>query len=83
MKLLSRFTTRALRLPVRANKAIKTRLLSAASAPAKENVIILGAAGRDFHDFITYWSTAPNVEVKCFTETQIPGIDNRMFPKEM
>ena len=49
-----------------------------------ENVIILGAAGRDFHDFMTYWSTAPaNVHVKCFTGTQIPGIDKRIFPKEL
>ena len=52
-------------------------------AAEKEKVIILGAAGRDFHDFLTYWSKQPNVEVKCFTETQIPGIDNRHFPAEM
>lgn len=49
----------------------------------KDNVIILGAAGRDFHDFITYWSVHPNVDVKCFTGTQIPGIENRTFPREM
>jgi len=48
-----------------------------------EKVIIMGAAGRDFHDFITYWSTKPNTEVKAITETQIPGIDNRVFPKEL
>ena len=48
-----------------------------------EKVIILGAAGRDFHDFITYWSKQPNVEVVCFTAAQIPGIDDRMFPSEM
>ena len=48
-----------------------------------ENVIILGAAGRDFHDFMTFWSTAPRVDVKCFTGTQIPGIDKRIFPKEL
>jgi predicted GTPase len=53
------------------------------SAPRTENVIILGAAGRDFHDFITYWSKKPNSVVKCFTGTQIPGIDNRKFPAEM
>ena len=49
----------------------------------KDNVIILGAAGRDFHDFITYWSTKPNTEVKAFTAQQIPGIDHRTFPKEL
>jgi predicted GTPase len=53
------------------------------SQPSKENVIILGAAGRDFHDFITYWSTVPNADVKCFTGAQIPGIDRRVFPREM
>lgn len=49
----------------------------------KEKVIILGAAGRDFHDFITYWSKQSNVEVVCFTGAQIPGIENRTFPSEM
>jgi predicted GTPase len=48
-----------------------------------ENVIIMGAAGRDFHDFMTYWSLQPNTIVKCFTETQIPGIEYRTFPSEM
>jgi hypothetical protein len=36
-----------------------------------ENVIILGAAGRDFHDFITYWSTKPDCNVKAFTGAQV------------
>lgn len=48
-----------------------------------ENVIILGAAGRDFHDFMTYWSVKPNTVVKCFTGVQIPGISHRRFPPEM
>ncbi len=48
-----------------------------------ERVIILGAAGRDFHDFQTYWSTKPNTTVVCFTGTQIPGIEGRLFPPEM
>jgi predicted GTPase len=48
-----------------------------------ENVIIMGAAGRDFFDFMTYWSLQPNAIVKCFTETQIPGIEYRTFPAEM
>lgn len=39
--------------------------------------------GRDFHDFMTYWSLQPNVEVQCFTGTQIPGIVGRAFPAEM
>jgi predicted GTPase len=49
----------------------------------KDQVIILGAAGRDFHDFMVYWAIRPNTRVVCFTETQIPGIENRHFPKEM
>ena len=48
-----------------------------------ERVIILGAAGRDFHDFQVYWSLQSNVDVVCFTAKQIPGIDNRFFPPEM
>jgi len=48
-----------------------------------EQVIILGAAGRDFHDFITYWSKQPDTVVKAFTAQQIPGIDNRRFPAEL
>ena len=39
--------------------------------------------GRDFHDFMTYWSIQPNVTVQCFTGTQIPGISGRKFPAEM
>lgn len=53
------------------------------AATEKEKVIILGAAGRDFHDFITYWSKKPNTEVKAFTGQQIPGIDHRKFPAEL
>ena len=34
-------------------------------------VIIMGAAGRDFHDFNVYWKHRPDVEVVCFTATSI------------
>jgi hypothetical protein len=64
-------------------KGLAARFASTLANATKEKVIILGAAGRDFHDFMTYWSRQPNIEVKCFTETQIPGIDNRHFPAEM
>jgi predicted GTPase len=57
--------------------------LSSSSSKAKENVIILGAAGRDFHDFITYWSRQPDVRVTAFTGQQIPGIDHRTFPASL
>lgn len=43
-------------------------------------VIIMGAAGRDFHDFNTYWKQRVDVEVVCFTATQIPNIEGRTYP---
>lgn len=43
-------------------------------------VIVMGAAGRDFHDFLVALKTDPSVEVVAFTATQIPGIDERRFP---
>lgn len=46
----------------------------------KERVLIIGAAGRDFHNFNTTYRENPNVEVVGFTAQQIPGIDDRMYP---
>ena len=43
-------------------------------------VIIMGAAGRDFHDFNVYWRDNPDYEVVCFTATQIPDIEGRTYP---
>jgi len=43
----------------------------------------MGAAGRDFHNFLVYYKNNPNYEVVAFTATQIPFIDNRVFPKEL
>jgi predicted GTPase len=43
-------------------------------------VIILGAAGRDFHDFLTWFRDRPQWEVVAFTAEQIPGIADRRFP---
>jgi predicted GTPase len=43
-------------------------------------VIIMGAAGRDFHVFNTVFRGDPEVEVVAFTATQIPGIDGRAYP---
>lgn len=45
-----------------------------------ERVLIMGAAGRDFHTFNTYFRENPNYEVVAFTATQIPGIANRRYP---
>ena len=45
-----------------------------------QRVIILGAAGRDFHNFNTYFRDNPDYEVVAFTATQIPNIDDRRYP---
>jgi predicted GTPase len=50
---------------------------------ATSKVIILGAAGRDFHEFNTYWKQQPDADVVCFTATQIPNIDGRVYPPEL
>jgi len=42
--------------------------------------VIMGAAGRDFHDFQVLYREDPSVEVVAFTATQIPGIDSRTYP---
>ena len=49
----------------------------------KKRVIILGASGRDFHNFLQYYKNNQNYEVVAFTQTQIPGISKRKFPKEL
>ena len=49
----------------------------------KKNVILAGASGRDFHNFLTYFKDNPEFNVVCFTQAQIPGIEKRSFPKEL
>ena len=46
----------------------------------KRNVIIIGAAGRDFHNFNTYFRGNTNYNVVAFTAAQIPDIDGRKYP---
>jgi len=48
-----------------------------------ERVLIMGAAGRDFHDFNVVYREDPTVEVVAFTATQIPGIADRRYPAEL
>jgi predicted GTPase len=48
-----------------------------------ERVLIMGAAGRDFHDFNVVYRGDPTVEVVAFTATQIPGIADRRYPAEL
>jgi predicted GTPase len=46
-------------------------------------VLIMGAAGRDFHNFNVVYRDDPKVEVVAFTATQIPYIDDRTYPAEL
>lgn len=46
-------------------------------------VLIMGAAGRDFHNFNVVFRDDPEVEVVAFTATQIPGIEGRRYPPEL
>lgn len=45
-----------------------------------DRVIIMGAAGRDFHNFNTYFRDNPAYEVVAFTAAQIPDIEGRLYP---
>ncbi|MBN2746821.1 MAG: hypothetical protein JXR34_08850 [Bacteroidales bacterium] len=49
----------------------------------KKNVIIIGAAGRDFHNFNTYYRGNELYNVVAFTAAQIPDIDGRKYPTEL
>jgi predicted GTPase len=46
-------------------------------------VVILGAAGRDFHNYLTVFKDDPRTRVVAFTAAQIPGIEDRRFPAEL
>lgn len=48
-----------------------------------KNVIIMGAAGRDFHNFNVFFRENPNYRVVAFTAAQIPGIASRRYPPEL
>ena len=45
--------------------------------------IIMGAAGRDFHNFNVFFRDNPDYEVVAFTATQIPNIEGRTYPPEL
>jgi len=45
--------------------------------------LIMGAAGRDFHNFNVFYRNNPNYKVIAFTATQIPNIDGRKYPVEL
>jgi predicted GTPase len=48
-----------------------------------KKVIIMGAAGRDFHNFNVYFRNNENYRVVAFTATQIPDIEGRKYPPEL
>ena len=48
-----------------------------------ERILIMGAAGRDFHNFNTCFRDKPDVRVAAFTATQIPGIAGRRYPASL
>ena len=50
---------------------------------AKKRIIIIGAAGRDFHNFNTVYRDNQDYEIVAFTATQIPEIDGRRYPAEL
>lgn len=48
-----------------------------------KNILIIGAAGRDFHNFNTYYRNNEDYHVVAFTAAQIPDIDDRKYPAEL
>jgi predicted GTPase len=49
----------------------------------RQRVIIMGAAGRDFHNFNAYFRDNPHYQVVAFTATQIPNIEKREYPAQL
>jgi len=49
----------------------------------RRRAIIMGAAGRDFHNFNVFFRSNPDYEVVAFTATQIPNIEGRIYPPEL
>ncbi|MGB4327416.1 MAG: hypothetical protein WBJ36_00900 [Tenuifilum sp.] len=49
----------------------------------RRNVAIIGAAGRDFHNFNTFFRDKEEYNVVAFTAAQIPDIDGRKYPAEL
>lgn len=50
---------------------------------SKIKTVIMGAAGRDFHNFNVFFRENEDYEVVAFTATQIPNIEGRKYPKEL
>jgi predicted GTPase len=67
--------------------SLRSQPLSAGTGPhrrsGRRRVVIVGAAGRDFHNFNVVYRDSPAVEVVAFTAAQIPGIADRRYPPEL
>jgi predicted GTPase len=50
---------------------------------SRQRILIMGAAGRDFHNFNTYFRGNPAHQVVAFTATQIPDIEGRVYPADL
>lgn len=55
----------------------------AGSNSSMRTVVVMGAGGRDFHDFNTVFREDPSMRVVAFTAAQIPGIENRVYPTSL
>jgi predicted GTPase len=49
----------------------------------RKKIVIMGAAGRDFHNFNTYFRDNEHYDIVAFTAEQIPGIEDRIYPPEL
>ncbi|KAJ4457935.1 putative cobalamin synthesis protein P47K [Paratrimastix pyriformis] len=75
--------TRQLRPTANLTRAIQPVQTHKMSSARRERIIIIGAAGRDFHNFNVYFRQSPQYEVVGFTATQIPNIEGRLYPAEL
>jgi predicted GTPase len=66
--------------PTASEKAAPRRSIGARQ---RRRVVIMGAAGRDFHNFNVVYRDDPNIEVVAFTAAQIPGIGGRVYPSSL
>jgi len=58
-------------------------ILGSEEEMARRKVLIIGAAGRDFHNFNTFYRDKDAYEVVAFTAAQIPDIEGRVYPSEL
>jgi predicted GTPase len=58
-------------------------VLAGMSTVSPSRIVILGAAGRDFHNFNVVYRDDPDALVVAFTATQIPGIAHRRYPASL